>query len=139
MLMSTQIPLPKTVFCHGFVTGSDGKKMSKSLKNVVNPDDVLKKYDADTVRYFICCQTHYGKRVFLFFYISNLKCDKQRQKLNQQNAWESCKKKTHTHASRETSDKQNRESFFSVLCLGAVSTSNSNTNVNKKKSKLFCE
>ena len=67
MLMSTKIPLAKRVFCHGFVTGGDGKKMSKSLGNVVNPDDVLKNYDADTVRYFICSQAHYG--ILLSFFL----------------------------------------------------------------------
>jgi leucyl-tRNA synthetase len=37
---------------HGIVLGSDGKKMSKSFGNVVNPDDIVAKYGADTLRLY---------------------------------------------------------------------------------------
>ncbi|MDP2934620.1 MAG: leucine--tRNA ligase, partial [bacterium] len=37
---------------HGMVLAADGKKMSKSLGNVINPDDVVKKYGADTIRLY---------------------------------------------------------------------------------------
>ncbi|MDO8555236.1 MAG: leucine--tRNA ligase [bacterium] len=36
----------------GIILGEDGKKMSKSLGNVVNPDDVVKKYGADALRMY---------------------------------------------------------------------------------------
>ena len=39
--MSAGMPLPKTVLAHGFVHGDDGRKMSKSIGNVVDPYDVL--------------------------------------------------------------------------------------------------
>ena len=35
---------------HGMVLGSDGQKMSKSKGNVINPDDIVKEYGADTLR-----------------------------------------------------------------------------------------
>lgn len=35
---------------HGMILAEDGKKMSKSLGNVINPDDIVGKYGADTVR-----------------------------------------------------------------------------------------
>ncbi|MFA6197966.1 MAG: class I tRNA ligase family protein [Patescibacteria group bacterium] len=35
---------------HGLVLAEDGRKMSKSWGNVINPDDVVKKYGADTLR-----------------------------------------------------------------------------------------
>ena len=50
MLKSAGIPLPRTVFAHGFVKGEDGLKMSKSLGNVVDPVQTLEKYSSDTFR-----------------------------------------------------------------------------------------
>ncbi len=35
---------------HGNVLGEDGQKMSKSLGNVINPDEIIEKYGADVVR-----------------------------------------------------------------------------------------
>jgi leucyl-tRNA synthetase len=37
---------------HGIVLGPDGEKMSKSKGNVINPDDVVKEFGADTLRMF---------------------------------------------------------------------------------------
>jgi methionyl-tRNA synthetase len=52
MLLSLDLPLPKTIFVHGFIT-AEGKKMSKSLGNVVDPFEIVKKYGADPLRYFL--------------------------------------------------------------------------------------
>jgi len=52
MLLSLGLELPKTVFVHGFIT-ADGQKMSKSLGNVVDPFELVKKYGADAVRYYL--------------------------------------------------------------------------------------
>lgn len=51
ILMSANLPLPKTVFAHGFVNDKEGKKMSKSLGNVVDPHDMLDKYPVDIFRW----------------------------------------------------------------------------------------
>ena len=53
MLWSAGLPLPATVFGHGFVTAADGQKMSKSIGNVVDPLDVLQKYSSDSFRYYL--------------------------------------------------------------------------------------
>ena len=37
---------------HGFILGENGEKMSKSRGNVVNPDDVIAEYGADTLRLY---------------------------------------------------------------------------------------
>ncbi|MFA6017518.1 MAG: methionine--tRNA ligase [Patescibacteria group bacterium] len=52
MLMSARLPNSKQIFIHGFIT-ADGQKMSKSLGNVVNPFDLIKKYGVDAVRYYL--------------------------------------------------------------------------------------
>ncbi len=52
MLLSIGLPLPKKIFVHGFIT-VDGQKMSKSLGNVIDPFELVKKYGTDAVRYFL--------------------------------------------------------------------------------------
>ena len=51
MLFSIGLDVPKTIFAHGWWT-VEGKKMSKSLGNVVDPLDIIKKYGNDSLRYF---------------------------------------------------------------------------------------
>jgi methionyl-tRNA synthetase len=51
MLIGLKLPLPKTLYVHGFIT-VDGKKMSKTLGNVVAPKDIVNKYGTDALRYF---------------------------------------------------------------------------------------
>ena len=43
----------KSVLTHGFTMDKDGKKMSKSLGNVISPQDVVKKYGADILRLWV--------------------------------------------------------------------------------------
>ncbi len=52
MLLSAGIPLPKTLMVHGFIL-SDGKKMSKTLGNVIDPAEFITEYGADAVRYYL--------------------------------------------------------------------------------------
>ena len=52
MLLSAGLPLPKTLLVHGFIT-SGGKKMSKSLGNIIDPEELLAEYGTDAVRYFL--------------------------------------------------------------------------------------
>lgn len=51
MLLGLELPLPKALYVHGFVTVDD-QKMSKTLGNVVAPKDIIDKYGADAFRYF---------------------------------------------------------------------------------------
>jgi methionyl-tRNA synthetase len=51
MLIGLDIPLPKVLYVHGFVTNS-GQKMSKSLGNVVDPLEIVKDYGVDAFRYY---------------------------------------------------------------------------------------
>ena len=51
ILLALGLPLPKSLYVHGFIN-IDGHKMSKSLKNYVVPREIIKKYSPDTFRYF---------------------------------------------------------------------------------------
>ena len=52
ILLSAKLALPKKIFVHGYLTSS-GQKMSKSLGNVIDPFELVKKYGTDPVRYFL--------------------------------------------------------------------------------------
>jgi methionyl-tRNA synthetase len=52
MLMGLGLPLPKVLYAHGHVS-SNGQKMSKTLGNVIDPQDVIATYGLDAFRYFL--------------------------------------------------------------------------------------
>ncbi|MCA0982586.1 valine--tRNA ligase [Halobacillus yeomjeoni] len=51
----------KDVLIHGLVRDADGRKMSKSLGNGVDPMDVIDKYGADSLRYFLATGSSPGQ------------------------------------------------------------------------------
>ena len=52
-MVSRGISAYDAVYMHGFVNDSQGRKMSKSLKNIISPYEVIDKYGADTMRYYM--------------------------------------------------------------------------------------
>ena len=52
MLLSAGLPLPQAILVHGFIT-SGGRKMSKTLGNVIDPQELIDEYGADAVRYYL--------------------------------------------------------------------------------------
>jgi methionyl-tRNA synthetase len=52
MLFSLGLPLPRTIFAHGWWLTGD-MKMSKSLGNIVNPLDLIDRFGVDPVRYYL--------------------------------------------------------------------------------------
>lgn len=59
MLKHAGVRTPDRLLIHGFLT-SEGEKMSKSLGNVVVPDDVLSKYGVDALRFYLSHQIPVG-------------------------------------------------------------------------------
>lgn len=59
-LMSAELPLPDCVAAHGWWT-VEGQKMSKSLRNVVEPNRLLDQYGTDAVRYFVLREIPFGE------------------------------------------------------------------------------
>lgn len=51
----------KDVLIHGLIRAEDGRKMSKSLGNGIDPMDVIDKYGADTLRYFLATGSSPGQ------------------------------------------------------------------------------
>jgi methionine--tRNA ligase len=60
MLMSAGIKLPDTIAAHGWWT-VEGEKMSKSLGNVVNPEEEIEKYGLDAFRYYLMREATFGQ------------------------------------------------------------------------------
>lgn len=52
MCIDHQAPF-KSVLTHGFVVDGEGRKMSKSLGNVISPFEIIKKYGADILRMWV--------------------------------------------------------------------------------------
>ncbi|MEN9328563.1 MAG: hypothetical protein RI947_1371 [Candidatus Parcubacteria bacterium] len=52
MLKSANLTIPTGLFVHGFIN-VEGKKMSKSLGNVIDPFELVKKYGLDATRYYL--------------------------------------------------------------------------------------
>jgi methionyl-tRNA synthetase len=52
ILLSAGVPLPTSVFVHGYVT-LEGNKISKTLGNVVDPVVLVERYGTDALRYYL--------------------------------------------------------------------------------------
>ena len=48
----------EAILSHGFVVDGKGFKMSKSLGNVIAPEDILKKYGADILRVWVAASNY---------------------------------------------------------------------------------
>jgi methionyl-tRNA synthetase len=60
MLMALELPLPQTIFAHGWWT-VNGEKMSKSRGNVVDPYATVDEFGADAFRYFLLREVPFGQ------------------------------------------------------------------------------
>jgi len=59
MLLAAGVKLPDVIFLHGFFT-VDGDKMSKSLGNQIDPNDMVEEFGADGTRYLLLTQYPFG-------------------------------------------------------------------------------
>lgn len=60
MLLSADLPLPTTIYAHEYLT-INGQKMSKSLGNVIYPDELVTKFGIDGTRYLLLSSLPYSK------------------------------------------------------------------------------
>jgi len=59
ILMALDLPLPRLVFANGWIT-MEGRKMSKSLGNVIRPAELIERFSVDSTRYVLFAQAPYG-------------------------------------------------------------------------------
>ena len=60
MLMAADLAVPEHVFVHGFLLGADGRKMSKSLGNVLDPFEVIDEFGTDALRFYLMRDVSFG-------------------------------------------------------------------------------
>jgi methionyl-tRNA synthetase len=60
LLMAAEIELPRRMFVHGFLL-MEGEKMSKSLGNVLDPNDVIEKFGSDALRFYCFREVSFGQ------------------------------------------------------------------------------
>ncbi len=60
LLLALGIPLPKRLFSHGYFT-IEGQKMSKSLGNVIWPEEMIDRFGVDGTRYLLISSCPFGQ------------------------------------------------------------------------------
>ena len=58
-LMAAKLPLPLKIYGHGWILSGD-KKMSKSIGNILDPLEIIKKYGVDQLRYYLIKEVSLG-------------------------------------------------------------------------------
>ncbi len=58
MLMAADLPLSNQIHINGFIVGADGRKMSKSIGNVIDPLPLVDHYGSQALRYFLLHYIH---------------------------------------------------------------------------------
>lgn len=61
LLMALEVPLPKTIFAHGFIRDKNGERLSKSSGIVIDPLQLSKQYGADVLRYYLIKTVQWGR------------------------------------------------------------------------------
>jgi methionyl-tRNA synthetase len=59
ILIAADLPLPDKIFLHGFFT-VDGRKMSKTLGNFIEPGELVEQFGPDATRYLLLTQYPFG-------------------------------------------------------------------------------
>ncbi len=60
-LQAAGLPLPKTVFAHGMWLDAEGRKMGKTIGNVIEVDVLHEHFQVDAIRYFVLREMVFGQ------------------------------------------------------------------------------
>lgn len=55
--------VPENILVHGFITDENGQKMSKSLGNVILPDELFNEFSIESIRFYLIWETEWNKDV----------------------------------------------------------------------------
>jgi methionyl-tRNA synthetase len=78
MLKCLNLRMPSHILSHGFIMAEDGRKMSKSFNNVIDPVEIIKEYGSDIVRYYLAKEfiiandNHFSKKKLVELFNSDL-------------------------------------------------------------------
>ncbi len=61
MLLAAGLAVPEHVFAHGFLMAQDGRKMSKSLGNVLDPFEAMDEFGTDALRFYLMREVQFGQ------------------------------------------------------------------------------
>ena len=61
MLLAAGLAVPEHVFAHGFLMAQDGRKMSKSLGNVLDPFEAIDEFGTDALRFYLMREVQFGQ------------------------------------------------------------------------------
>lgn len=63
ILAAANLSIYDSIYVHGFIVDNEGRKMSKSLGNVISPDDLFNKYTVDQIRFYLFYETRLGEDI----------------------------------------------------------------------------
>ncbi len=63
ILESISHPLPDRILVHGFVLDLSGKKMSKSIGNVIEPNELFAEFPVEAIRFYLINETVFGSDI----------------------------------------------------------------------------
>ncbi len=61
LLMAMDVKLPDQIFAHGWILNKESEKMSKSLGDVIAPEDIINVIGLDSLRYYFFSEVNFGK------------------------------------------------------------------------------
>ncbi len=61
-LMALDLPIPKKIYAHGFISIKDGK-MSKSKGNIIYPEQLFERYGVDATKYYLLREFPYDQDI----------------------------------------------------------------------------
>jgi isoleucyl-tRNA synthetase len=119
-MLGFEKPSFKNVYMHGFLQDAQGRKMSKSLGNYILPSEVIEKYGADTLRYYLSGGANPGLDLNYNFEDMKLKYKNLNVLVNLQNYFLNLVKTTNLQPGKINKDKIELEEEYILAKLQKI-------------------